>query len=65
MKTKTDIENLEKLVGQLQGLHAELTSLSKKAPNDAVNPFKLKLINKVIETGNKVLGGSLSPIRRL
>lgn len=61
MKTEEDIEKLEKLIGQLQGLHNEITILSKKSPNDAVNPFKLKLINKVLTAGNEVLIESYKP----
>lgn len=61
MKTKEDIEILEKLIGQLSSLHAEMTALAKKSPNDAVNAFKLKLINKVIEYGNEILGESYRP----
>lgn len=61
MKDKSDVENLEKLIGQLQGLHAEITTLAKKSPNDAVNSFKLKLINKVVEIGNQVLGDEYRP----
>jgi hypothetical protein len=61
MKNKSEVESLEKLIGQLQGLHAEITSLAKKSPNDAVNAFKLKLINKVIEFGNEVLGREYRP----
>jgi hypothetical protein len=61
MKENSDIERLEKLIGQLNGLHAELTSLAKKSPNDAVNSFKLRLINQVIENGNDVLGKEYRP----
>jgi hypothetical protein len=61
MKVKSEVESLEKLIGQLQGLHAEITSLAKKSPSDAVNPFKLKLINKVITSGNEVLGKEYRP----
>jgi hypothetical protein len=61
MRDKSDVENLEKLVGQLQGLHAEITSLAKKSPNEGVNPFKLKLINEVIASGNEVLGEKYRP----
>ncbi len=61
MKTKEDVEALERLIGQLQGLHTEIAQLAKKAPNDAVNAFKLKLINKVINAGNAVLGEGYRP----
>ena len=61
MNTKEDVEKLEKVIGQLQGAHSEITILSKKAPSDSLNTFKLKLINKVIETANEVLGESYKP----
>ncbi|WP_417814326.1 hypothetical protein [Thalassospira alkalitolerans] len=61
MDSKEDVELLEKLVGQLQSLYAEIGALSKKSPNDAVNPFKLKLINKVLKMGNDVLGENYKP----
>lgn len=61
MKSEQDIESLEKLIGQLKALHAEVSLLSKKAPSDAVNAFKLKLINKCLAFGNEVLGESYKP----
>lgn len=61
MKTKEDVENLEKLTGQLNSLHAEVTALAKKSPSDAVNTFKLKLTNKVLELGNQILGDKYRP----
>ena len=61
MKDRSEVESLEKLIGQLQGLHSEVTLLAKKSPNDAVNAFKLGLINRVIKTGNEVLGPDYLP----
>lgn len=61
MKTQEDIEQLEKLTGQLQGMYSEISALAKKSPNDAVNTFKLKMINKIIEMGNAVLGEKYKP----
>lgn len=61
MKTKEDIESLEKLIGQLQGLHAEISQLAKKSPNDGLNKFKLKLVNSVISSGNGLLQGKYRP----
>lgn len=61
MDSKEDVERLEKLVGQLQGLYAEIGALAKKSPNDAVNPFKLKFINRVLAMGNEVLGDRYKP----
>lgn len=61
MKTRSDVEALEKLIGQLQGLHAEISLLAKKAPNDGVNAFKLRLINNVISLANSVLAPNYLP----
>jgi hypothetical protein len=61
MKDRSEVEKLEKLIGQLKGLHSELTILAKKSPSDAVNSFKLGLVNKVIKTGNEVLGPKYLP----
>jgi hypothetical protein len=61
MDSKEDIELLEKLIGHLQGLYDEITLLAKKSPNDGLNPFKLKLVNKVLESANALLKGSYRP----
>lgn len=55
MKSRNDVEQLEKLIGQLQGLHSEIGLLAKKSPNDGVNPFKLRLINGVLTSAIDVL----------
>lgn len=61
MKSKEDVENLEKVIGQLQGAHAEISQLAKKSPNNSLNKFKLNLINKVLERANVVLGDKYRP----
>lgn len=61
MNSHEEIEQLEKLIGQLRGLHDEISLLAKKSPSDAVNTFKLRLINKVIANGNGVLGADYLP----
>jgi SMC interacting uncharacterized protein involved in chromosome segregation len=61
LETEADVEKLEKLIRQLYGLHSEISLLAKKSPNDAVNAFKLKLINKVLQAGNEVLGDKFKP----
>ena len=40
MKNREELEQFEKLIGQLRGLHEEICLLAKKSPNDAVNAFK-------------------------
>jgi hypothetical protein len=61
MKSEDEIRSLEKLIVQLQGLHAEITLLAKKSPNDGLNLFKLKLVNKVLTRGNEILMGRYKP----
>jgi hypothetical protein len=60
MKRK-DIDEFEKLCGQLQGIYDELSILSKKSPNDAVNKFKLKFINKLLQDSNIFLSDKYRP----
>lgn len=61
MNSHEEVEALEKLIGQLHGLHGEIAILAKKSPSDGLNKFKLGLLNKVIETANDVLGPSYLP----
>jgi len=55
MKRK-DIENLERCISQIDAVCKEIGVLSKKSPNDAINSFKLKFINKVLAGANSILG---------
>jgi hypothetical protein len=61
MKSPEDVEKLEKVIGQLNGLHSELSLLAKKAPNDGLNLFKLKLVNKVLMSANELLVAGYVP----
>lgn len=45
---RDDVDLFEKLSGQLLSIYEEISLLSKKNPNDAVNKFKLKFVNKMI-----------------
>lgn len=58
---KEDVERFEKVTGQLDGVYEEITSLSKKSPNDGVNKFKLRLVNKVLEGANSLLDNEHKP----
>ena len=62
MITREEADQLEKLMGQLGGIHGELAALSKKRPSDAVNAFKLKFVNVVLLQCNEILGADYSPI---
>ncbi len=47
---------------QVDSLYDEFDKLSKKSPGDAVNKFKLKLINELIVKANEALVLSQSEI---
>ena len=60
MKRK-DVDLFEKLKGQLDGLYEEISVLAKKAPNDAVNTFKIKFVNANLIQWNAFLGEQNKP----
>ncbi|WP_025872704.1 hypothetical protein [Methylobacillus glycogenes] len=49
---RNDVNNFEKISGQLLSIYEEISLLSKKNPNDAINKFKLKFINTIIAESN-------------
>lgn len=57
----SDVDNFEKLAGQVLGIYEEMSILSKKSPNDAVNKFKLKFINSQLRESNALLGDRYRP----
>jgi len=59
--TREDVERFEKVNGQLEGVYEEITSLSKKSPNDGVNKFKLRFINRILEEANSILDDKHKP----
>ncbi len=58
---KNDVDIFEKLSGQIISIYEEISLLSKKNPNDAVNKFKLKFINKIIAESNEFLNSKYHP----
>ena len=54
-KTKKDIESCTKLDKQFGRVASEMETLSKKAPNDPMNKFKLGLINTLLDQANYFL----------
>jgi len=56
-----NIDEFKKLLNQLEGLHEEISTLSKKSYTDALNNFKLKLVNQVLKRTNKLLGKNYKP----
>lgn len=61
MLKKNQVDELETLIGQLRGLHTELTLLTKKSASDAVNAFKLKFVNATLTRSNAFLGKQYRP----
>ena len=59
--TNDEIEEFEKIYGQFEGLHKEISLLSKKSPNDAINKFKLSFINKLLAQAHIVLDEKQRP----
>jgi hypothetical protein len=59
--TKEEVDAFEKVQAQLEGLHSEISILSKKAQNDALNKFKLKFVNQLLAEANVILGNNYKP----
>jgi hypothetical protein len=55
MKSYDQIDEFSKLLLQTNKLLNDFLELSKKKPNDAVNKFKLKIVNNLLSTANKIL----------
>jgi len=58
---KIDIDKFEKIVAQMQSIHQEISALVRKAPSDAVNKFKLDLINSALSQFNDFFGEMYRP----
>lgn len=58
---KENVEKFEKLHIQIKDIYNELSILSKKSPDGAINKFKLKFINQLIEEANVFLSERYKP----
>jgi hypothetical protein len=56
-----EINKFEKVTTQLNSLYEELSALSKKSQNDALNKFKLKFVNLALQEANNLLGAKYKP----
>jgi hypothetical protein len=61
MMKRDDVDSFEKLKGQLDSLYEEISVLAKKAPNDAVNSFKIKFVNATLLQWNAFFGDKNRP----
>lgn len=59
--TEKDIQRFEKLKIQIEEMYKEISLLSKKSPDSAINKFKLKFINELLITANELLVGNYKP----
>lgn len=59
--TREEIDAFEKIRAQLESLHVEIGTLSKKEQNGAINKFKLKFVNQAIASANTILGEKYKP----
>lgn len=61
MKSVEDVDNFLMLLMQTDKILKDFFELSKKKPNDAVNKFKLRLVNTLLEQANGFLDESYKP----
>lgn len=50
-----EVSFFESVQAQLQSAYKEIGALSAKKPDDPVNKFKLKLVNRVLDAANDLL----------
>ena len=50
-----EVNEFEQIQSQLQGFYKEMSGFATKKPDDAINSFKLKLINQVLKRANSLL----------
>lgn len=58
---KEEMETYEKLHIQIKVIYVELGVLSKKSPDGAINKFKLKFVNQLLNEANLLLGKTYKP----
>lgn len=60
---KEEVELFIKCYVQTQSIYNEITALAKKKPNEAVNKFKLRYINQILENANQLLKENYKPFQ--
>lgn len=58
---RDSVDVFEKLSGQILSVYEEISLLSRKNPNDAVNIFKLKFVNSLLVKSNEYLAEKYRP----
>ena len=62
--TTTQVAAFDRLKRQLGALYEEISVLSKKSPDGAVNKFKLGIINEKLIAANELLGEDVKPSKQ-
>jgi hypothetical protein len=60
---KNEVEFFIKIQSQMEELYSEISILSKKSQNDALNEFKLQFVNILLEEANKLLSDKYKPFK--
>ena len=60
---KNEVENFIKIQSQMEEMHNEISILSKKSQNDALNEFKLSFVNNLLEEANGILNEKFKPFK--
>ncbi|MDR2581235.1 MAG: hypothetical protein LBC85_09620 [Fibromonadaceae bacterium] len=60
---KNEIELFIKVQSQLEGMYNEVSALSKKSKDDALNEFKLNFVNNLLEEANHLLKENYKPFK--
>jgi hypothetical protein len=59
--TDAQVEEFERIAGQLTALHQEFAVQAKTKPDNPINKFKLKMINEKLASANALLAGPFKP----
>lgn len=57
------VDEFELVTSQLERLYGDFQGIAKGKGNDAVNTFKLNLLNTLLSRANKLLGSSYEAVR--
>src|SRR6266566_7196245 len=59
--TPAQVEQFETMARQLTALHQEFAVQAKAKPDNAINKFKLKMLNEKLVSANALLAGPFKP----
>jgi len=60
---KNEVELFIKIQSQMEELYTEISILSKKSQNDALNEFKLSFVNTLLKEANGLLNEKYQPFK--